>query len=197
MRDFWQFPNGVDGDRPDHARSTRRASCAISKTAGLLATAGRKVWTFVGDGEMDEPNRSQGLSAAAREGLDNSSSSSTAYRGSASTDRCAATARSSRSSKACSPARAGNVIKLLWGSDWDPLFARDEDNVIIPPAARDPSTASPEVRGDRRRFNREHFFNKYPELQAIVAHLVRRGHRQAAARRPRPRQYLRRLSRRP
>ena len=59
-----------------------------------------------------------------------------------------------------------NVIKLLWGSDWDPLFARDEDG----------SCSSETVDGEFQtyaatdgRFNREHFFNKYPELRELVA----------------------------
>jgi pyruvate dehydrogenase E1 component len=64
-----------------------------------------------------------------------------------------------------------NVIKLLWGSDWDPLFARDEENVIIRRLHETVDGEFQKYAATDGRFNREHFFNKYPELQKIVAHL--------------------------
>jgi pyruvate dehydrogenase E1 component len=64
-----------------------------------------------------------------------------------------------------------NVIKVLWGSDWDPLFARDEENVIIRRLHETVDGEFQKYAATDGQFNREHFFNKYPELQQIVAHL--------------------------
>jgi pyruvate dehydrogenase E1 component len=63
------------------------------------------------------------------------------------------------------------VVKLLWGSDWDPLFARDEDNVIIRRLHETVDGEFQKYAATDGRFNRENFFNKYPELQQLVAHL--------------------------
>jgi pyruvate dehydrogenase E1 component len=64
-----------------------------------------------------------------------------------------------------------NVIKLLWGSDWDPLFARDTESMILKRLHETVDGEFQKYAATDGRFNREHFFNKYPELQAIVAHL--------------------------
>ncbi len=64
-------PDRVDGPRPDHGASTRRASCATCTTAASRAAGDRKVWVFVGDGEMDEPESLGAIALAAREKLDN------------------------------------------------------------------------------------------------------------------------------
>ncbi len=64
-----------------------------------------------------------------------------------------------------------NVIKLLWGSDWDPLFARDHDGVLLERLHETVDGEFQKYAATDGRFNREHFFNKYPELQQLVAHL--------------------------
>ena len=100
-------PDGVDGPRPDQRRSTRPASTATSTTASSTTRATARVWCFVGDGECDEPETlGAHLARRAASSSTTSSSSSTATC-SASTVRCAATARSSRSSRPCSAAPAG------------------------------------------------------------------------------------------
>jgi pyruvate dehydrogenase E1 component len=64
-----------------------------------------------------------------------------------------------------------NVVKLLWGSDWDPLFARDEEDIIIRRLHETVDGEFQKYAATDGRFNRENFFNKYPELQELVAHL--------------------------
>ena len=61
------------------------------------------------------------------------------------------------------------MIKLLWGSDWDPLFARDEDGVLLKRLHETVDGEFQTYAATDGRFNREHFFNKYPELRALVA----------------------------
>ena len=105
MPDFWQFPTVSMGLGPLMAIYQARFMKYLAGR-GIADTAGRKVWAFMGDGEMDEPESMGAISLAGREHLDNLSSSSTATC-SASTARCAATARSSRSSRPTSAAPAG------------------------------------------------------------------------------------------
>jgi pyruvate dehydrogenase complex dehydrogenase (E1) component len=97
---------------------------------------------------------------------------------SASTARCAATAASSRA-RGLFAGAGWNVIKVLWGSDWDRCSRATPANVLR--AFTKPSTASSRPRRHRRRFNRERFFNKTPELQALVAHLATRTSTACAA----------------
>src|SRR6185503_16621608 len=137
---------------------------------GILGTEGRKVWAFVGDGEMDEPESLAGLSAAARESLEhlivvvncNLQRLDGPVRGNGSIvqelERLFAGA-------------GWNVIKLLWGSDWDDLFARDTGNMIL---RRLHETVDGELQSYAAHdagFNRERFFSKYEELRQLISHL--------------------------
>ena len=65
-----------------------------------------------------------------------------------------------------------NVIKVLWGSDWDPLFARDQESVILKRLHETVDGEFQTYAATDGRFNREHFFNKYPELQSLAAHMT-------------------------
>jgi pyruvate dehydrogenase E1 component len=169
MPDFWQFPNASMGVGPltaiYHARFMR-----YLQNRGILETVGRKVWAFVGDGEMDEPESLAGLSAAAREGLDN-----LIFVVNCNLQRLDGPVRGNGSIiqelEGLFAGAGWNVIKVLWGSDWDPLFARDEENVIIRRLHETVDGEFQKYAATDGRFNREHFFNKYPELQKIVAHL--------------------------
>ena len=169
MPDFWQFPNASMGVGPltaiYHARFMR-----YLENRGILETAGRKVWAFVGDGEMDEPESLAGLSIAAREGLDN-----LIFVVNCNLQRLDGPVRGNGSIiqelEGLFAGAGWNVIKVLWGSDWDPLFARDEENVIIRRLHETVDGEFQKYAATDGRFNRENFFNKYPELQKIVAHL--------------------------
>ena len=169
MPDFWQFPNASMGVGPltaiYHARFMR-----YLENRRILETAGRKVWAFVGDGEMDEPESLAGLSIAAREGLDN-----LIFVVNCNLQRLDGPVRGNGSIiqelEGLFAGAGWNVIKVLWGSDWDPLFARDEENVIIRRLHETVDGEFQKYAATDGRFNRENFFNKYPELQKIVAHL--------------------------
>ena len=169
MPDFWQFPTGSMGLGPIQAIMQARFMRYLADR-GLLATAGRKVWCFVGDGEMDEPESLAGLSLAAREALDN-----LIFVVNCNLQRLDGPVRGNGSViqelEGLFAGAGWHVIKVLWGSDWDPLFARDRDNVILKRLHETVDGEFQKYAATDGRFNREHFFNKYPELRQIVAHL--------------------------
>lgn len=169
MPEFWQFPTGSMGLGPLTAIYQARFMRYL-QDRGLLETGGRKVWSFVGDGEMDEPESLAGLSLAAREGLDN-----LIFLVNCNLQRLDGPVRGNGSViqelEGLFAGAGWNVIKLLWGSDWDGLFARDHDNVILKRLHETVDGEFQKYAATDGRFNREHFFNKYPELQALVAHM--------------------------
>ena len=169
MPDFWQFPNASMGLGAVNAIYQARFMRYLQHR-GVLDTANRKVWAFVGDGEMDEPESLAGLSLAAREGLDN-----LIFVINCNLQRLDGPVRGNGSiiqeMEGLFAGAGWNVIKLLWGSDWDPLFARDTESVILKRLHETVDGEFQKYAATDGRFNREHFFNKYPELQAIVAHL--------------------------
>lgn len=169
MPDFWQFPNASMGTGPLTSIYQARFLRYL-ENRGILETAGRKVWAFVGDGEMDEPESLSGLSVAAREGLDN-----LIFVVNCNLQRLDGPVRGNGSIiqelEGLFAGAGWNVIKLLWGSDWDALFARDEESAIIRRLHETVDGEFQKYAATDGRFNREHFFNKYPELQKIVAHL--------------------------
>jgi len=169
MPAFWQFPTGSMGLGPIAAIYQARFMRYLSDR-GIAKTAGRKVWAFVGDGEMDEPESLAGLSLAAREGLDN-----LVFVVNCNLQRLDGPVRGNGSIvqelEGLFTGAGWNVIKLLWGSDWDPLFARDVDGILLQRLHETVDGEFQTYAATDGRFNREQFFNKYPELQAIVAHL--------------------------
>ena len=169
MPDFWQFPTGSMGLGPINAIYQARFMRYL-ENRGLLATAGRKVWAFAGDGEMDEPESLAGLSVAAREGLDN-----LILVVNCNLQRLDGPVRGNGSIiqelEALFAGAGWNVVKVLWGSNWDALFARDREGVILRRLHETVDGEFQKYAATDGRFNREHFFNKYPELRALVAHL--------------------------
>ena len=169
MPDFWQFPTGSMGLGPINAIYQARFMRYL-ENRGILATAGRKVWAFVGDGEMDEPESLAALSLAAREGLDN-----LIFVVNCNLQRLDGPVRGNGSVvqelEGLFAGAGWNVVKLMWGSDWDPLFARDNDGVILKRLHETVDGEFQTYAATDGRFNREHFFNKYPELKAIIAHM--------------------------
>jgi len=169
MPNFWQFPTGSMGLGPLTAIYQARFMRYL-ENRGILDSAGRKVWSFVGDGEMDEPEALAGLSLAARERLDN-----LIFVVNCNLQRLDGPVRGNGSIiqelEGLFAGAGWNVIKVLWGSDWDTLFARDHDNIIIKRLHETVDGEFQKYAATDGRFNRENFFNKYPELQAIVAHL--------------------------
>ena len=169
MPDFWQFPTGSMGLGPITAIYQARFMRYL-RDRDLLATQNRKVWAFVGDGEMDEPESLAGLSLAAREGLDD-----LVFVVNCNLQRLDGPVRGNGSVvqelEGLFAGAGWNVIKLMWGSDWDPLFARDHDGVLLKRLHETVDGEFQAYAATDGRFNREHFFNKYPELQRLVAHM--------------------------
>jgi pyruvate dehydrogenase E1 component len=173
MPDFWQFPTGSMGLGPINAIYQARFMRYLEHR-GIVRrapeTPERKVWAFVGDGEMDEPESLAGLSLAARDGLDN-----LIFVVNCNLQRLDGPVRGNGSIvqelEGLFAGAGWNVLKLLWGSDWDALFARDADGVLLKRLHETVDGEFQTYAATDGRFNREHFFNKYPELQRLVAHL--------------------------
>src|ERR1700741_5176961 len=124
MPEFWQFPTGSMGLGPLNAIYQARFMRYLADRKILESAKTRKVWAFVGDGEMDEPESLAGLSLAAREGLDNLifvvNCNLQRLDGPGGGD-----GRIVQELEGLFAGAGWNVLKLLWGSDWDALFARD------------------------------------------------------------------------
>ena len=169
MPDFWQFPTGSMGLGPIQAVYQARFMRYLEHR-GIAKTAGRKVWAFVGDGEMDEPESLAALSLAAREGLDN-----LVFVVNCNLQRLDGPVRGNGSIiqelEGLFAGAGWNVIKLLWGSNWDALFARDHEGALVRRLHETVDGEFQKYSATDGRFNREHFFNKYPELQAMVSHM--------------------------
>jgi pyruvate dehydrogenase E1 component len=170
MPDFWQFPNASMGLGPINAIYQARFMRYLDNR-GMRPAAGRKVWAFVGDGEMDEPESLAGLSLAAREELDN-----LIFVVNCNLQRLDGPVRGNgniiQELEGLFTGAGWNVIKVVWGSDWDPLFARDKEGVLLQRLHETVDGEFQKYAATDGHFNRENFFNKYPELQAIVADLT-------------------------
>ena len=169
MPDFWQFPTGSMGLGAITAIYQARFMRYLENRE-IHANSDRKVWCFVGDGEMDEPESIAGLSMASREGLDN-----LIFVVNCNLQRLDGPVRGNSSIvqelEGLFAGAGWNVIKVMWGSDWDPLFALDHDNVIIKRLHETVDGEFQKYAATGGQFNREAFFNKYPELQKLVSHL--------------------------
>ncbi len=169
MPDFWQFPTGSMGLGAITAIYQARFIRYLEHR-GIKPADDRKVWCFVGDGEMDEPESLAGLSLASREGLDN-----LIFVVNCNLQRLDGPVRGNSSIvqelEGLFGGAGWNVIKVMWGSDWDPLFARDTDNIILKRLHETVDGEFQKYAATDGHFNREHFFNKYPELQSLVSHL--------------------------
>src|SRR6185437_14253781 len=169
MPGFWQFPTGSMGIGPLFAIYQARFMRYL-RDRGIVDTSGRKVWAFVGDGEMDEPEALAGLSIAAREKLDN-----LVLVVNCNLQRLDGPVRGNGSIvqelEGLFAGAGWNVIKLLWSGDWDPLFARDVHQWLEKRFLETVDGEFQTYAATSGAFNREHFFNKYPELRELVAHL--------------------------
>lgn len=166
MPDFWQFPTGSMGIGPIssifHARFMRYLT-----HRQLLDCAPRKVWGVFGDGEMDEPESMSALTLAAREGLDN-----LVWVVNCNLQRLDGPVRGNgRIIDELEKLFAGagwNVIKLIWGSDWDGLFARDSSGALQQAFAHTVDGQMQTFAASDGRYNREHFFGQNPELARLA-----------------------------
>jgi len=166
MPDFWQFPTGSMGigtiSSIYHARFMRYLT-----DRQLLDCGGRRVWGVFGDGEMDEPESMSALTLAAREKLDN-----LVWVVNCNLQRLDGPVRGNgRVIEELEQLFAGagwNVIKLLWGSDWDGLFARDTTGALARALGDTVDGQMQTFAAKDGRFNREHFFNQSEELARLA-----------------------------
>ncbi len=169
MPNFWQFPTGSMGLGVITAVYQARFMRYL-QARGLANTASRKVWAFVGDGEMDEPESVAGLTLAARENLDN-----LIFIVNCNLQRLDGPVRGNSSIiqelEALFLGAGWNVLKVLWGSEWDPLFAIDENN-SLERLLRQKVDGEMQSLGARDAvFNREHFFQDDPAVRELTGHL--------------------------
>jgi pyruvate dehydrogenase E1 component len=169
MPGFWQFPTVSMGLSPLMAIYQARFMRYLDDR-GLLDTNGRKVWAFLGDGEMDEPESLGAISLAAREGLDN-----LIFVVNCNLQRLDGPVRGNgkiiQELEAVFRGAGWNVIKVIWGSYWDPLFARDKQGWILKRMEECVDGEYQAYKAKGGAYTREHFFGKYPELKALVADL--------------------------
>ncbi len=170
MPDFWQFPTVSMGLGPInsiyHARFMR-----YLENRGLIEPTDRKIWAYVGDGESDEPETLGALTLASREKLDN-----LIWVVNCNLQRLDGPVRGNgkiiQELEGSFRGAGWNVIKLVWGSDWDDLLARDESGLLR-------QRMEECVDGEYQRFKglggatiRKEFFGKYPELHKMVEHMT-------------------------
>jgi pyruvate dehydrogenase E1 component len=169
MPDFWEFPTVSMGLGPIAAIYQARLNRYLANR-GLADTSESRVWAFLGDGEMDEPEATTALSLAARDGLDNLT-----FVVNCNLQRLDGPVRGNgkiiQELEGLFRGAGWNVIKVIWGREWDDLLARDTDGVLV-------NKMNETVDGEFQKFSvsggayiREHFFGPDPRLRRLVEHL--------------------------
>ncbi|MBY0298069.1 MAG: pyruvate dehydrogenase (acetyl-transferring), homodimeric type [Methylobacterium sp.] len=167
MPDFWQFPTVSMGLGPLMAIYQARYLRYLHHR-GLADTDGRKVWAFMGDGEMDEPESQGAIALAAREKLDN-----LVFVINCNLQRLDGPVRGNgkivQELEANFRGAGWNVIKVLWGSGWDQLLARDSSGMLARLMTECVDGEYQDFKSKNGAYIREHFFGRYPETAALVA----------------------------
>ena len=167
MPDFWQFPTVSMGLGPLTAIYQARFLKYL-EGRGLAKTEGRKVWAFLGDGECDEPESLGAISLAGREKLDN-----LIFVINCNLQRLDGPVRGNgkivQELEGIFRGAGWNVIKVLWGSTWDKLFAKDKSGLLLQRMEECVDGEYQDFKSKDGAYVRKHFFGKYPELEALVA----------------------------
>jgi len=169
MPDFWQFPTVSMGLGPItaiyHARYMR-----YLEDRGLKPRNGGRVWAFLGDGETDEPETLGAITLASREKLDN-----LVFVINCNLQRLDGPVRGNgkiiQELEAAFRGAGWNVVKVIHGSDWDPLLARDDHNLLVNRLGEVVDGAYQKYSVESGEYIRQHFFGKHPELLKMVEHL--------------------------
>src|SRR5271165_321006 len=169
MPDFWQFPTVSMGLGPMMAIFQARFIRYLEHR-GLVAPSDRKVWAFCGDGEMDEPESMGALTMPVREKLDN-----LIFVVNCNLQRLDGPVRGNgkiiQELEAAFLGAGWNVIKVLWGSRWDPLLERDHKGLLKRLMEECVDGEYQNFKSKGGAYTREHFFGKYPELREMVANM--------------------------
>ncbi|NUU36122.1 alpha-ketoglutarate dehydrogenase [Pseudomonas sp. C2B4] len=170
MPDFWQFPTGSMGIGPISSIYQARFMRYLHHR-GLQDTTGRTVWGVFGDGEMDEPESMSALTLAAREGLDN-----LVWVVNCNLQRLDGPVRGNGriidELEALFGGAGWNVIKLVWGSDWDGLFAQDTEGALVRALSSTVDGQFQTFATKDGRFNREQFFGQNEALARLAQGLT-------------------------
>jgi len=168
MPEFWQFPTVSMGLGPLQAIYQARFLKYLHNR-GLADTSHRKVWAFLGDGETDEPESLGALTIATREGLDN-----LIFVVNCNLQRLDGPVRGNgkiiQELEGIFTGAHWNVIKVIWGSSWDEILARDTQGLLKKRMMEVVDGEYQTYRTKNGAYIREHFFNT-PELKALVSHL--------------------------
>ena len=167
MPDFWQFPTVSMGLGPLMAIYQARFLKYL-QGRGLAETSQRKVWAFMGDGEMDEPESLGAISLAGREGLDN-----LVFVINCNLQRLDGPVRGNgkivQELESVFRGAGWNVIKVLWGGGWDALFAKDKSGKLLQLMEECVDGEYQDFKSKSGAYVREHFFGRYEETKALVA----------------------------
>ena len=167
MPDFWQFPTVSMGLGPIMGIYQARYLKYLHNR-GIADTSDRKVWVFCGDGEMDEPESQGAISLAARENLDN-----LVFVINCNLQRLDGPVRGNgkiiQELESNFRGSGWNVLKVIWGSYWDPLLAMDKDGMLKKRMEECVDGEYQNFKAKGGAYTREHFFGKYPELREMVS----------------------------
>lgn len=169
MPDFWQFPTVSMGLGPLMAIYQARFMKYLHDRQ-IVNTDRRKVWAFMGDGEMDEPESLGAISMAGREKLDN-----LIFVVNCNLQRLDGPVRGDgkiiQELEAAFRGAGWNVIKVIWGSYWDPLLAKDTEGLLRKRMEEVVDGEYQNYKAKNGAYTRKHFFGEYPELLEMVAEL--------------------------
>jgi len=169
MPDFWQFPTVSMGLGPMMAIYQARFVRYLEHR-GIVPASDRKVWAFLGDGEMDEPESLGAITMPVREKLDN-----LVFVINCNLQRLDGPVRGNgkiiQELEAAFLGAGWNVIKVIWGSRWDPLLARDDRGLLRRLMMECVDGEYQNFKAKGGAYTREHFFGKYPELKEMVANM--------------------------
>ena len=166
MPDYWQFPTVSMGLGPLMSIYQARFLKYLN-ARGLADTANRHVWAFLGDGEMDEPESLGAIGLASREKLDN-----LIWVINCNLQRLDGPVRGNgkiiQELEGIFRGAGWNVLKVIWGSGWDPLLAADKSGLLLKRMEECVDGEYQDFKSKNGAYVREHFFGKYPELLDLV-----------------------------
>jgi pyruvate dehydrogenase E1 component len=166
MPNFWQFPTVSMGLGPLNAVYQARFNRYLH-ARGIKDTSQQRVWAFLGDGEMDEPESISGILLAAREKLDNLT-----FVVNANLQRLDGPVRGNgkiiQELESLFRGAGWNVIKVIWGRTWDPLLAKDSDGALVNLMNNTPDGDFQTYKAESGAYIREHFFGRDPRTKALV-----------------------------
>ena len=166
MPNFWQFPTVSMGLGPIMSIYQARFNRYLQHRS-IVETSNRKVWSFLGDGECDEPETLGAIHLASREKLDN-----LIFVINCNLQRLDGPVRGNgkiiQELEAVFKGAGWNVIKVIWGSEWDPIIARDRSGILLHRMNETVDGEYQKYAVENGAYLREHFFGKYPELRKLV-----------------------------